>query len=88
MTPELPDEFFSIAELQKSIGSPQRGRIIRWLKNNNVQHLIGLHGWPLVYRAQLLPHQPSEAQNDSPVYDIDFSGIYGTRRQTAYRKAS
>lgn len=87
MTPELPAEFFSIAELQKLAGSPQRGRIIKWLADSKVQYVIGLHGWPLVYRTRLLPYQPSEVQNDSPS-NFDFNGIYGASRKTSLRKAS
>ena len=88
MFPELPAEFFSIAELQKLAGSPQRGRIIKWLALNKVQHVTGLHGWPLVYRTLLLPHQPPEVQNDSPPKTFDATGLYGTSRKTSLRQAS
>jgi hypothetical protein len=84
-TPTLPDEFFSIAELQATAGSPQRARIIAWLISSRVPHVIGLHGWPLVYRDRLLPQHYSEAQNASPTQTFDFSAIHATRRTPALR---
>ena len=84
-TPTLPDEFFSITELQRLAGSPQRARIIAWLISSRVPHIIGLHGWPLVYRDRLLPQHNSEAQNASPTPAFDFSAIHAPRRPSAMR---
>lgn len=84
-TPTLPAEFFSIAELQAIAGSPQRCRVIEWIKNNKVAHVIGLHGWPVIYRTHLLPQQPTEAQNASPANLFDYSAAHASRRSSSQR---
>lgn len=86
--PDLPAEFFSVAELIRTAGSPQRKRVIAWLSGNHVPHVVGLHGWPLVYRSNLLPQPRPEAQNDSPTQTFDFAAIHATRRTPAIRRAS
>lgn len=87
MIPTLPAEFFAIDELQRLAGSPQRARIIKWLHNNKVRHVVGIHGWPLVYRTNLLPHSETKAQNDDPT-QFDFTAAHATSRTTTLRRAS
>lgn len=86
-TPAFPAEFFRLDELQAMAGSPQRARIIAWLKANRIPHVTGLHGYPLVYRANLLPGAPAEAQNVQPAPVFDFSAIHAPRRTPTHRRA-
>lgn len=79
-TPTLPDEFFSVAEIQEISGRRQRARIIAWLETSRIPHIIGRHGWPLVYRDRLLPQPNREAQNDSLISTFNFAAIHATRR--------
>ena len=81
MTPTLPPEFFSPAELGAMAGTPQRGRIVAWLRDCGIPHVIGLHRWPLVYRTRLLPTTALEEQNERPKFD--FSAARATSRKTA-----
>lgn len=82
-TPILPDNFFSIAEIQHLSGRKQRARIIAWLSENRVPHIIGRHGWPLVYRDRLLPQTSSEAQNATPPSPFNFAAIHAPRRPSS-----
>lgn len=88
-TPTLPPEFFAISELIALAGTPQRGRLLGWLREARVAHVIGLHGWPLVYRHALLPGPqlpaPGEpANNDGPAFDFGALS-HATRRPAAQR---
>lgn len=81
MTPALPDEFFSIAELQAMAGSPQRTLVAAWLRECNVPHVIGRHGWPIVYRTKLLP-ESAEASHNADTNSFDFKAARATSRKT------
>ncbi|WP_366524849.1 DUF4224 domain-containing protein [Ferrovum sp.] len=83
----MPPEFFSIPELQTLSGAVQRARIIGWLASARVLHVVGLHGWPMVYRTNLLPDAKQEAQNGGPTFD--FTAAYApTSRKAQNRRAS
>lgn len=82
MLPALPPDFFQPAELQAITGRKQRAHILQWLKNSGIPHVVGLHGWPMVYRSNMLPQQGKEAQNDHPIFD--FSAAHATSRKAAH----
>ncbi|MDA8093384.1 MAG: DUF4224 domain-containing protein [Betaproteobacteria bacterium] len=84
MLPRLPPEFFSVAELQALSGATQRARLIQWLKGARVLHVVGLHGWPMVYRTNLLPNSGNEAHNALPAFD--FSAAHATSRKASHRR--
>lgn len=81
MTPTLPPEFFSPAELSALSGTPQRARVIAWLKDCGIPHVIGLHRWPLVYRDRLLPQSHTQEHNERPKFN--FSAARAPSRKTA-----
>lgn len=89
VTPSFPPEFFQFDELVRLSGSPQRARIIHWMVENRIPHVIGMHGYPLVYRTNLLPAAPEAAQNAQSEPTFDFSAaIHAPRRTPAHRRAS
>ena len=84
----FPAEFFSIDELATLAGSPQRARIIGWLNAARVPHVVGLHGWPLVYRTKLLAREDQQEEAKRPELVFDASGLYGTKRKHRQRPDS
>lgn len=82
MFPSLPNEFFSIPELQATSGFQQRAHIAAWLRDSNVPHVVGRHGWPVVYRTKLLPER-AEASENADTNQFDFKAARAPSRKTA-----
>lgn len=80
--PALPPEFFQVAELIALSDRTRRADICAWLREAGIAHVVGRHGWPLVYRDKLLPGTATKAQTE-PAFN--YSAANASRRPAPIR---
>lgn len=85
---QWPGEIFPLEELTTLAGSPQRSRIISWLRERGIKHTVNLHGDPIVYRNALYDGSgKQDAAHRAETIDFDFSNLKnGTSRTPKERR--